>query len=120
MSRSIYLGRETERNTDLDPVLITYLEAEFMATNNQCNQKKKWKSAQRGQLEAGGKWEQPQHCVFVIVKSVGFVEMSWRVEAEHPITIQISVSPLLWALSHEFYKMEKIMFLIELNNKMRN
>lgn len=41
MSRSIYLGRETERKTDLDPALITYLEAEFMATNNQCNQKKK-------------------------------------------------------------------------------
>lgn len=43
MSRLIYLGRETERKTDLDPVLIAYLEAEFKATNNQCNQKKKGK-----------------------------------------------------------------------------
>lgn len=40
MSRFICLGRETERKTDLDPVLITYLE-EFKATNNQCYQKKK-------------------------------------------------------------------------------
>lgn len=57
---------------------------------------------------------------FLIDTSVVFVGVGRRVEAEHPITIQISVSPLLWALSHEFYKMEKITFLIELNNKMRN
>lgn len=39
MSRFIYLGRETERKTGLDPVLITYLEAEFKATINATRRK---------------------------------------------------------------------------------
>jgi hypothetical protein len=37
----ICLWRQTERKTDLDQVLITYLETEFKSRNNQYNQEEK-------------------------------------------------------------------------------
>lgn len=88
----VYMWWETERKIDFDQVLITYLEGDFKSTNNQCNQKKKWKQIQSRNLEAGGKWEQIQHCVFVTVTLVWFVGMGWRVEEEYQLTIQISLS----------------------------
>lgn len=49
----VYMWKKTERKTDLDQVLITYLEAEFTSTNNQCNQKKRVK--ENSERNVGGR-----------------------------------------------------------------